>query len=65
MIFNLTGGAGGGGIDIEVVGGTNQPASPKENTIWVNTDAEIGAVTLAPNAPENPEVGDVWINTTN
>ena len=64
-IIRVGGGAGGGGLDITVVGGTTQPASPKENTIWVNTDAEIGAVTLAPNAPASPEVGDVWVNTTN
>ena len=28
-------------LGFEVVGGTVAPASPKENTIWINTDAEI------------------------
>lgn len=31
----------GDGLNFEVVGGTTQPANPKENTIWINTDVEI------------------------
>ena len=31
----------GGCLNFEVVGGTTQPSSPKENTIWINTDQEI------------------------
>lgn len=38
MIFNMTG--GGAGLNFKVVGNP-QPASPKENTIWVNTDTPI------------------------
>lgn len=34
--------AGGAGLNFKIVGGTTQPASPKENTIWVNTDTAIG-----------------------
>ena len=36
-------GAGGGGanLNFRVLGGTTQPANPKENDIWVNTDAKI------------------------
>ena len=64
-IIKFGGGAGGGGLAIEIVGGATQPSSPKDNTIWVNTDVAIGAVTLAPNAPASPAVGDVWVNTTN
>ena len=64
-IIKFGGGAGGGGLAIEIVGGTTQPASPKDNTIWVNTDVDIGTVTLAPNVPASPAVGDVWINTAN
>lgn len=35
------GGGSGGGLNFKVVGGTSTPASPKENTIWVNTDTPI------------------------
>ena len=35
------GGGSGGGLNFKVVGGTSAPASPKENTIWVNTDTAI------------------------
>ena len=33
-----------GGIDLnyEVVGGTTAPTNPKENTIWINTNVDIG-----------------------
>lgn len=34
-------GGGGGGLNFKVVGGTAQPESPKENTIWVKTDVAI------------------------
>lgn len=39
MILNMTG--GGNPLNFKVVGGTSAPASPKENTIWVNTDTAI------------------------
>ena len=35
------GGGAGGGLNFKVVGGTSAPASPKENTIWVNTSTAI------------------------
>lgn len=38
MIFNMTG--GGTSLNFKVVGNP-QPASPKENTIWVNTNTPI------------------------
>ena len=42
MIFNMSGGGGGDAkLNFEVVGGTTAPASPKENTIWVNTNTTI------------------------
>lgn len=40
-IFILSAGGGGAGINLEVVGGTTQPSSPKENTVWVNTSTTI------------------------
>lgn len=48
---------------LTVVDGTEKPENPAENTIWVNTDVDMGMCYLAPNAPASPEVGDVWINT--
>jgi hypothetical protein len=43
MIFNMGGGGNNGGIELnfEIVGGTSASSSPIENTIWVNTNAEI------------------------
>lgn len=43
MIFNMGGGGNSGGIELnfKVVGGTSAPSSPIENTIWINTSAEI------------------------
>lgn len=35
----------------------------KENTIWVNTDAEITGWELGPAAPASPTEGMVWIRT--
>lgn len=37
----LYGNGGSNILNLKVVGGTSAPASPKENTIWVNTDAAI------------------------
>lgn len=62
MIFNMTGGgSGGAALNFEVVGGTTQPVSPKENTIWVNTDQEITSWIFSATEPETPEEGMVWI----
>ncbi len=58
-------GAGGGGasLNFKVVGGTTEPASPKENTIWVNTDAEITSWIFSAAEPEQAAEGMVWITT--
>ena len=37
----LYGNGGGSNLNFKVVGGTAEPGSPKENTIWVVTDAAI------------------------
>ena len=63
MIFNMTGG-GGGGIELTVVNGSTAPTSPAENTIWVLTTATIGNVYVSPTAPSSPSTGDVWVNTS-
>lgn len=35
------GASGGDPLNFKVVGGTTKPSNPKENTIWVDTDADI------------------------
>lgn len=42
---------GGAGLNFKVVGGTTQPSSPKENTIWVNTDTPITSWDFSSEAP--------------
>lgn len=48
-------------MNFSIVGGTEQPASPKENTIWVNTEITITSWCISPAAPSSPEAGTVWI----
>lgn len=62
MIFNMSGG-GGGGLNFVIVGGLTQPTSPRENTIWVNTSTTISSYVFAAEAPSNPAEGMVWIKT--
>lgn len=63
MIFNMTGG-GGAELNFTVLGGTSAPANPKENTIWVNTDAEITSWGFlnAPNPSWEMGEGYVYLN---
>lgn len=57
-------GSGGGvPLNFKVVGGTSAPSNPKENTIWINTDAEITGWFFSAAAPENPAAGMAWIQT--
>ena len=56
-------GGGSGGINFKIVGGTSEPASPKENEIWVNTDTEITSYIFSATEPATPEAGMVWITT--
>lgn len=56
-------GSGGLPLNFKVVGGTTQPASTKENTIWVNTDQKITSWIFNPTEPENPAEGMVLIPT--
>lgn len=55
---------GGAALNFEVVGGTTAPAAPKENTIWVNTDAAITSWVFAADAPSSPTEGMVWLTTS-
>ena len=55
-------GAGGtDALNFKVVGGTEQPENPKENTIWVNTGTEISGWVFSPEEPVEPSGGLVWI----
>lgn len=57
-------GAGGASpLNFKVVGGTSAPASPKENTIWVNTNTAIASWFFSATEPESPAEGMVWIST--
>ena len=53
-------GSGGLPLNFRVVGGTTQPASTKENTIWVNTDQEITGWMFIATEPTEPAEGVVW-----
>ena len=55
-------GSGGAALNFRVVGNP-QPANPKENTIWVNTDVKITGWVFASAEPEAPADGMVWIST--
>ena len=49
-------------LNFEVVGNP-QPANPKENTIWLNTDVDITGQYLQAEQPEGMAEGEVWIST--
>ena len=55
--------SGGVPLNFKVVGGTSAPSSPKENTIWVNTDAGITSWAFSAAQPETATAGMVWIYT--
>lgn len=70
MILNVIGGGSAGagsgaGLNFKIVGGTTQPISGSENTIWINTDTEITSWVFSSTEPENPAEGMVWICTAN
>ena len=58
---------GGAGLNFKIVGGTTQPVSPKENTIWINTDANIGECQFSETKPtvrtdgSQLQDGDIWL----
>lgn len=63
MIHDMIGGGGGASLNFKIVGGTSAPASPKENTIWVNTSTAITSWAFSATEPETPVAGMVWITT--
>lgn len=57
-------GAGGGGASLNFkVVGNPQPASPEENTIWIDTDIPIAGYYFSATQPEEAVEGMVWITT--
>lgn len=56
-------GAGGGGLNFKIVGGTTEPTNLKENTIWVDTDEKITGYIFSAAQPTNPTEGLVWFFT--
>lgn len=57
--FKHGGGAAAAPLNFKVVGGTNRPSAPGENTVWVNGE-EITSWVLSPAEPEAAE-GMVWV----
>jgi len=60
---NTGGGGGGGGLNFQIIGGTTAPSNPKENMIWVDTDAKITSYAFSATEPTEPTDGMVWIYT--
>lgn len=56
-------GGGGASLNFKVVGGTTQPTSPKENTLWVNTSTAIPSWAFSATEPGSPVAGMVWFST--
>lgn len=54
-------GGSGGGLNFKLVGGTTEPANPKENLIWIKTDVAISGYSFSEAAPSEPTEGMVWI----
>lgn len=59
MIYVL----GGTSLNFKIAGGTTPPASPAENTIWVNTSTTISEWVFSAEQPTNPVAGMVWFQT--
>lgn len=57
------GASGGTGVNFKIVGGTTQPTTARENTIWVNTDTAISGWAFSASAPAEPVEGMVWLQT--
>lgn len=58
VILNL-GGGGGTSLNFKVVGNP-KPISPRENTIWLDTDVPITGWIFSATEPSAPEYGMVW-----
>lgn len=61
-LYGFGGGGGGASLNFKVVGNP-QPASPSENTIWIDTDTPITSWIFSATEPETPSEGMIWIST--
>lgn len=59
----IVGGGGANPLNFKVVGGLEEPANPKDQTLWIKTDVKITGYHFASVAPNAPEEGCVWIST--
>lgn len=57
---NFNSGGAGASLAFKIAGGTTQPVSPSENTIWVNTDEIITGWAFSATEPADPVEGMVW-----
>lgn len=69
MILHMGGGGTEGKTVLTAANGTTQPASPKPNTLWLNTTATLGRLAVQAYAPATIDgaalaAGDVWVHTT-
>ena len=62
MGYGFKAGGGSNPLNFKVVGGTSEPANPKENTIWINTSTTITDWVFSSTQP-TAKTGRVWINT--
>ena len=58
----LHGNGGANPLNFKVVGNP-QPTSPKENTIWINTDVAVTGYVFSATTPSRPTQGMAWIET--
>lgn len=68
-IFNMiygssSGGGGDASLNFSIVAQADQPSSPSENMIWMETSTPMPSWSMSPTAPAYPEAGDVWISTS-
>ena len=64
MDLFITRRGGGDNLNFDIVGGMIQPANPKENTIWVETEQEITGWTFCSDEPDEPVNGVLYFLTS-
>jgi hypothetical protein len=62
-IFGVNGTCESSSLSFSVVGGTTQPSSPANNTVWVNTSTAISSWVFSSTTPSSPVEGMVWFLT--
>lgn len=62
MIFNMSGG-GGGGLNFKIVNGLTRPESPSEIMIWVKTELDIVNYIFGNDTPTELVTGTTWFQT--